>query len=474
MSDGTVLSFKHHPVTDAIGSVPTAPWDPDKVYRVPVILFSFSDYDFTCEDPKTFYDRMFNERGYNLGMGPGCVADYFRDQSCGLFNVKFDILGPVKLASKQKKSSGSNRGTSQFSEALQIVDSQVDFADYDWGNGSVPAVIFIYAGYGGNEIASVSTGCIHPNTGYLGSRFDGVRLSYYSASNEIWSNNASCGIGTICHEYCHTMGLPDLYPTNEDSSEFSVLDEWDLMDGGCYAGDGWCPVNLSSHERELLKWQSPVDLTASADISNMPIFDLSGVAYRIVNDAHPSEYYLLENRQQVGWDFMLPGHGLLISHVDYDKTVWSNSTVNNASYHHRFDYFHADGHDYTYDESVYGRKNPYDDDGRNYRLRYTAYPYTDAEGVVHDALTDTTSPAATLYHARRDGTLLMGKPITQIRETDGHISFRFSDMPDAIAPIYSDAVPVGIYDLQGHMVNATSPGIYIVRYADGTTKKVFR
>ena len=171
---------------------------------------------------------------------------------------------------------------------------------------------------------------------------------------------------------------------------------------------------------------------------------------------------------------MLPGHGLLVSHVDYDKSTWSYGDINNNPNHLCFDYFHADNHDYAYDEGVYGRKNPYDDDGRNYRLRHTAYPYKDAEGVVHDALTDTTTPAATLFHPRRDGSLFMGKPITQIQETDGLISFHFSDTPDAIMPVCSDATPVTIYDLQGHVVTTTSSGIYIVRFSDGTTKKCIR
>ena len=477
MRDGSVLSFERHEVVTPIGSVPAEPWDANKVYRVPVILFSFVDCDFSCEDPKVFYDRMFNEPGYNLGGGPGCVADYYRDQSRGQFNVQFDIIGPVKLSSEQKIAGGGyNSGRSQFYEAVEAVDAQVDFSDYDWnGNRKVPAVIFIYAGYGGNESAKVVVGCIHPNTGSFNKTVDGVRLSYYSASNEIWSNNQYCGIGTICHEYCHTFGIPDFYPTAGD--EFSVLDEWDLMDGGCYAGDGWCPVNLSIHERELMKWQSPVDLTVSTDITDMPSFDESGVAYRIVNEAHSSEYYLLENRQQTGWDLMLPGHGLLISHVDYLQSAWSSVTVNNTPSHHRFDYFHADGLDFNYYESLYGKANRRDENGRSIRLKGTAYPYTDADGTVHDALTDTTLPAASLFHANTDGNLFMGKPITQIRENNGLISFHFSDTPDAITPLSTEAVPVAVYDLRGHALplgNALSPGIYIIKYANGVTKKVFR
>ena len=477
MRDGSVLCFERHEVVMPIGSVPAEPWDAAKVYRVPVILFSFADCDFSCENPKVFYDRMFNEHGYNLGGGPGCVADYFRDQSRGLFNVQFDIIGPVKLTSQQKLSGGGyNDGRPQMNEAVQAVNSQVDFSEYDWyGDGKVPAVLFIYAGYGGNELKSIVAGCIHPNTGGLNKTVDGVRLQIFSISNEMWSNNECCGIGTICHEYCHTFGLPDFYPTSGD--EFSVLDEWDLMDGGCYAGDGWFPVNLSIHERELLKWQSPVDLTVSTDITDMPSFNESGVAYRIVNEAYPSEYYLLENRQQIGWDFMLPGHGLLISHVDYLKSAWSSVIVNNNPNHHRFDYIHADGLGFNYYQSIYGTANRRDEYGRSIRLKGSAYPYTDAEGVVHDALTDNTSPAASLFHANSDGSLFMGKPITQIRENDGLISFHFSDTPDAIVPLSTETVPVAVYDLRGHALplgNTLSPGIYIIKYADGTTKKVFR
>ena len=474
MNDGSLLSFEREQVVNHIGIVPTESWDADKVYRVPVILFSFADCDFSWDDPKLYYDRMFNASGYNLGKGPGCVADYFRDQSRGLFNIQFDIIGPVKLSSKQKADK-SNPGTSQFLEALRAIDSQVNFKEYDWDNkGTVPTVLFIYAGYGGNETAEVASGCIYPNTGQIYTKLDDVIVKYYSASAELWSNNVSCGIGTICHEYCHTMGLPDLYPTDDNSPEFSVLDEWDLMDGGCFSDDGWCPPNLSAHERELLNWQTPVDLTSPTHITDMPSFNSSGLAYRIVNDAYPSEFYLLENRQQEGWDRMLPGHGLLVSHVDYDDNSWSWSEVNNDPAHHRFDYFHADNLDFNYYERLYGRANTYTAEGRSIRLQHTAYPYTDGEGVSYDALTDSTTPAASLFHARRDGSRLMGKPITQIQETDGLISFHFCDSPEAITPARSDATPIAIYDLQGHLVKTPSSGIYIVRYADGTTKKCIR
>ncbi len=474
LRDGTVLRFARQQAVQRVGEVPTKMWDANKVYRVPVVLFSFADCDFSWEDPREYYDRMFNEKGYNPGGGPGCVADYFRAQSNGLFNIQFDIIGPVKLTTNQKSKAKENQGWLQINEALKAVDPEVDFSVYDWdGQGRVQAVILIYAGYGGNEDTkskgNITDGCIWPNTNFYYATLDGVLLRYYSASNELWSTNQSAGIGTIIHEYCHTLGLPDLYPTAGD--EYSIVDEWDVMDGGCYSGDGWCPVNLSSHERELLNWQTPVDLTTSGDVT-MPAFDQSGLAYRIINDAYPDEFYLLENRQQVGWDKMIPGHGLVVAHVDYRDYAWSENTVNVNPEHHCYDLFHADGLDFNYYENLYGRKNKYNEDGRSIRLQYTAYPYTDSLGGGHDALTDTTTPAATLYYARSDGSFFMGKPITQIRETDGLISFHFSATPDAITTLSTNDTPVAIYSLQGYLVQSPSRGIFIVKYADGTVRKV--
>ena len=461
-SDGSVLKFK----TRTEASIRKGAlrhytnWDPEKTYRVPVVLMSFADLDFSCENPQQFYDRMFNESGYNLGAGPGCVADYFRDQSQGQFNVKFDVVGPIKLTSKQKSNNSNNFGTSQFREVIKLADEQFNYADYDWnGDDRIETVIIVYAGYGGNEEADAADGCIWPNTDNLYFSLDGVGIGGYSASPELWTENVSCGIGTICHEFCHVLGLPDLYPTRSD--EFSVVDEWDLMDGGNYANDGWCPPNLSIHEREYLGWSHPEDLSESTTITDMPSFDKSGKAYRIVNDANPEEYYLLENRQWEGWDLMLPNHGLLITHVDFDASLWLNNSVNNSPSHHRFEYFHADNLDYNWYEDWLGNNSPYGADGRNLRLQNTSYPYIDAEGIIHNALTDTSVPVATIFNPIGDGKLLMGKPIEDIREKDGLISFLFN-LADAIPGDANDDKVVDALDI-----------IEVVNFIQGKPSKIF-
>ena len=449
---------------------PHTDWKAERIYKVPVILVEFSDRQFSMENPQEFYDNLFNERGYNLGHGPGCVADYFREQSGGLLNMEFDVVGPISVDDSCKVPSSDRYGKQIFREVAIKANSILNYADYDWHRQkSVTQVVFVYAGYGGNDGGSKAEGCIWPNTGSFSAfTADGVSVRNFTASAEMWSYNHLCGIGTICHEFSHSLGLPDLYPTAGD--EFSVFDEWDLMDGGCYSDDGWCPPNYSVHEKELLGWFSSKKLTVLQTISDLPPLALGGEAYRITNDAHTNEYYLLENRQQQGWDHFLPGHGLTIIHVDYDKSAWMGNTVNIEPGHHRLDFFHACGHDYEYYDTLYGRGHYVD--GRNIALSGSAYPFV-SDTLVVDALTDTSVPvAATLFYSNGKGSRFMGKPITQIQEKDGLISFRFSDSPDAITTISSDAVPVAIYDLQGHLITNPKRGIYIVRYSDGTTKIV--
>ena len=438
-------------------------WQPDRLYRVPVILVEFSDRQFSMENPCAFYDRIFNEMGHNLGNGPGCVADYFREQSGGLLNMKFDVVGPIRLESSCKGGS-QNYGTNLFRNAALKADSLLNYAEYDWdGRGSVTQVVFVYAGYGGNESSSKSTGCIWPNTSSF-SYFiaDGTSVRHYTASAELWSSEQLCGIGTICHEFSHCLGLPDIYPTA--GSEFSVLDEWDLMDGGNYSDKGWCPPNYTVHEKELLGWFSAKELYVTQSISGLSPLSMGGDAFRITNDGEPDEYYLLENRQQKGWDSFIPGHGLTIIHVDFKKSVWADNTVNRSPQRHRLDFFHACGHGYTYYETLFGHDNY--KDGRNQNLNGSAYPYVSDTLVVNE-LTDTSVPvAATLFNPNTQGTKFMGKPIMNIQESaDGLISFNFYENIEAGIRFVPDnrISPQRIYNLHGQRLH-TPPqhGLYII------------
>lgn len=259
-------------------------WDASRIYRQMVVLVSFVDCDFSIEDPLATYHAMFNETGYNQLKGPGCVADYFRDQSGGLFNLQFDIYGPIQVSSNvQASGTSKNYGRETFHEAMQKFVNDypdIDYSQYDWdANGSVDQVIFIYASLSGNQ-AGV-TGYIWPNTNTFSTikTPDGTKISHFSASAERWTGSVTCGIGTVCHEFSHCLGLPDIYPTSTSVKAISVVDEWNLMDGGNYTNRGWCPPNYSPLEKMLMGWLTPEELTENTDINGLKPIAEGGKAF---------------------------------------------------------------------------------------------------------------------------------------------------------------------------------------------------
>jgi len=457
-------------------------WDPNRIYRQMVILVSYKDCDFLMPDARATYDSIFNCNGYNQGVGVGCVADYFRDQSNGQFNLQFDVYGPIKIDTlacpySNPNSNTRNFGRPQLEEATQMLFEQypdISYSEYDWnGNGSVNQVVYVCAGYAGNQ-GSKGYGYIWPNTSTLNNTLktpDGLYISNYTVSAERWTNNRSFGIGTICHEFSHSLGLPDIYPTSS-SAGFSVLDEWDLMDGGNFTNYGWSPASYTPMEKYLMGWLDFVDLTGPATIKDMKPSTDGGEVYRIKHTEN--EWLLLENRQHLGWDLGVPGRGLVIYHAQYDKTSWSGNSVNNNKDKRRYELVNADNLDYAGWDVVFYRnydaglvKNPWRNPDRmnSYYLSTSPYPWTtDSTDFVNAELTDSSVPSARMNGKNAQGSLLLGKPITNIRMSDdGLISFDFmGGDPNAISVVTYQQPTQQYYNLQGQQVAVPRKGVFIL------------
>jgi M6 family metalloprotease-like protein len=452
-------------------------FNPQITYRQPVVLISFKDQDFSMPDPKDYYNRLLNEKGFNKGHGAGCAADYFREQSGGRLNLQFDVYGPFKVDEKAGGHGIRFFGEQIMKDALrQLRETETtDFSIYDWDrDGKVNQVFFVTAGYDGQQ----KIGYVYPNTGSLTARLPGdIYLNFASISSELWKDDSLYGFATLVHEFCHCLGLPDVYPMQ--GNMFSMADEWDLMDGGNYINKGWCPPNLTVMEKMYLKWDQPEELTSPTTITDMKPVSAGGKTYIIRNSGYPDEFYLLENRRQEGWDYGCPGNGLLIYHVDYLKSAWGNNMVNTSNAHYRFDLFHADKKDYyDWDPSSKGEdpnKYTMPDNMRSSYLSTSPYPYTHPVTLaVNDSLTDTSSPAAALYTKATDGRLFMGKSITNIRlADDGTISFDFmKGDASAITATQTSAAPDAWYALDGRRLTGkpTTKGLYIRRSATGQSR----
>lgn len=405
-----------------------------------VILVNFSDKSFLSSNNQNRFNRMFNEVGYNENGCIGSVHDYFYDQSYGKFDLDFDVVGPVTL-SKSHDYYGANNsnGDDKYAgkmiiEALNLVDSEVNFKDYDWdGNGEVEQVFVIYAGTG--EATSDKASDIWPHEYTLteakvsgdgtGPQYlDGVKIDTYACSNELSSSTQIDGIGTACHEFSHCLGYADLYDTDYSGGQGMMY--WDLLDAGSYNGpndNGEVPAAYTSFERWWAGWLDLTTLTKPVNIKDMPALNDEPVAYKIVNDGYPNEYYLLENRQAKRWDSYTAGdndgtgHGMLILHVDYNKSIWVDNAPNDVPSRQRMTYFPADNNYGTksYQSGDYYWSATFD--------QLAGDPFPGSKNKT--SFTDDTTPAATLYNYNTDGTKKMGKPITNISESNGLISFTF-------------------------------------------------
>lgn len=471
-------------------------WDPNQVYRQLVILVTFkgdSTY-FNMENPREEYDRLFNEKCYNNGAGKGCVADYFRDQSYGQCNLQFDIYGPYETSGKAQPyanptSDTYNTGRSAMMEATQMMLNEnpgMSFNVYDWnGNGWVNQVLYVFAGYSGNNAKSF--GYVWPNTNTISTiqTPSGQRISNYSVTAECWPipDKESCGIGTICHEFSHSLGLPDIYPTNS-SAGYSMVDEWDVMDGGNFTNYGWCPPNYSPLEKILMKWLEPIELTEATTITGLKSVADGGEIYKIRHT--DDEYYLLENRQWTGWDAGVPGRGLVVYHVKYSYSRWSSNMVNSIAGSPFYSIVHADGLDYDAWEALVaarGYTSQYQDSSRmkNYHLSTSPYPWsTDSTTIVNNELSDTSSPASLMYETNAEGRTYLSKAIRNISMTDdGLISFDFEGyIPNPVRTVTVREQPTRVYDLHGRYVGrrieSQRPGLYLVIQPGGSTKKVVK
>lgn len=336
-----------------------------------VILAEFNDSanHFTIEDPKKSFEAYFNsmERLEDYGRGENrnasSVRKYFSDVSFGNFTPDFDVYGPVTLPSPLATYGAStNNGKGErmdllFRDACQLMDDSLDFSKYDANDdGQVDLVIIIYAGYS-ESMSGNSTDCIWPKSGTTsGGTYDGKTVSRFAVSAELngfpgcWSQppyERINGTGTLCHEFCHTMGMPDLYPTvNSTKGDNQAMEYWSLMDSGNYLVNGYAPVALTAWEREAFGWYTIPTLTEPGYMEVLPL-DAKGTAYRILNDNDNSgnEYFIIENIQTIGHNAYQKGHGLLVYHVEYDEYSFSlsSNSVNNVKGHPKMTVIPADG-----------------------------------------------------------------------------------------------------------------------------------
>ena len=411
----------------------------------PLILVDFKDLHFTLQDTLALlerYERMFNERGYSdphtyIHKGvkyygaEGSVSDYFRDQSYGQYTPVFRIIGPVH-PSKGYEYYGKGRDYNLQVLVKEICDSisakgLTDLAGFA-RNGRIDQLSIIYAGRGENYSGS-DVNTIWPQADTIWYNRNGVGSIRFACTCELFwdSDTIPDGIGTFCHEFSHTLGLPDFYNTQSasESETNSAMGYWSIMDYGNYENGGFSPVGYTAFEKYSLGWMDIEEIGYAGyytlnDISKRPDPDAAvHSAYRL-STGFDDEFIILENHVRTGWYKYHASEGLMVTAVSYDNNRW-NPGWNSVNSDRKFKHYHI---------------LPADNDYNRGTNAGDLFPYNGT-----DSITTTGKPVL------KAGDSYPSYSVYNIRSVGGIISFHAGpDLISEVAPRHDDEITINIID----------------------------
>ena len=449
-----------------------------------VILVEFSDTPFQSgEKAKNVFEHFLKGKaednlpdGYEAYTGSyknenlrnkGSVSDYFYDMSKGTYTPQFDVVGPYKLNHSSLYYGEGKKDNTQalVSDACKAADKDVDFSQYDAdGDGMVDLVYIIYAGYPASMSGYPNDIWPKSGTGGFGT-YDGKKVSRFGVHAELnfgrelnqKNGYLLSGIGLFCHEFSHTLGLPDLYPTVDASKVDNQNPEmWDLMDGGEYTfNGGYCPTPYSPWEMDAMGWTSPVELGDEAKQVKLNSYHKERTAYKI--NGENDEYLLIQNIQKDGWWTGVASvykTGMLVWRIDYGtKDVNLFDNPNNTLGNPKVMIVPADG--YVISDYNHGKGKKWTDD--QYK-----------ESLQGDPFPGTTNKTELLSVELNNSTLK--KPFYNIKESDGVITFDY--LKDYATGIDSPVIQQNqekdtrIFTLDGRYlgtdVSQLTKGVYII------------
>lgn len=461
---------------------------------IPVVLVNFKDVKFTVNKPQEAFDQLFNgDTQADLGNGNtfnyGSVANYFRDMSGGAFTPQFKVYEPVTVNQNETYYGGKNKDDNKdeiprqlVKDALQLVEDQVteeDLKSFSVSDGNtIDCVYVVYAGLGqndGGDGTTVWANCWTTD----GAKLKGKDVRWYTMSGELSpykldgkgniSQKGSIpiinGLGVTCHEFSHSLGLPDTYPTEKSAYlDNQEMEYWDLMDGGEYTNAGFRPTAYTAFEKEQMEW--PVDiktLDSDASLTMTTSTEQGGTAYKIVNPQNENEYLMLECIQQKGWNKYLFGNGLLVYHVCMPSTTLTSYTyLNNTPGYPGMAVVPADGACLSsyIDNNDYG-KSLYGD----------LFPGTgNTENQDVTELSDANSqPNFCWYDAAKTEKLATNKALRNIKYENGVLTFDYvHDVASGILPVWGNtqATDGKVYSINGiclgNDISKMPQGIYVV------------
>lgn len=396
------------------------------------ILMAFKDVPFT--KTKADFENLFNQLNYTVDGAVGSVRDFYKENSYNQLDLTVTVAGPY-TANNDMAFYGANdqdgndvNRRALITDAVQKADPDVNYSNFDNdNNGSVDGVYVIFAGY--SEDAGAQDNTIWSHKWSIPSiTLDGKIVNTYACSPELRGNSGTgiTRVGVICHEFGHVLGAPDFYDTNyEEDGSFSGTGRWDLMANGSWNNSGITPAHHNAYTKtQIYNWASAVVLSSPEKITLINSVKSSNCFYRI-NTTTPNEFFICENRQKVGFDAYIPGHGLIIYHKHADGT-------SNATYPQMF-----------YPVCAGATTEPGNTSTSYGSINSQSCPFPGSTNKT--SFTDVTTPSSKSWALN-----FTDKPITEISEstTDSTISFKFmgfgSGYPENFAATATSTTQIGL------------------------------
>lgn len=369
-----------------------------------VILAEFKDVKMTYT-PEDFKAMLYS-KGYSYNGASGSVMEYLEEQFRGDYTFSFTVSPVVTLDNAQSyyfsNTSSGNRKDKNAVQAivdacLKASEAGMDFSLFDEdGDSEVDDVVVFFAGKdeadgGGEECPWSHQWWVKDGEGVV-CELDGKTINRYVCTTELGRNSSGgftfTGIGTFCHEFSHTLGLSDMYDTDDAASggiANGLFYTTGLMDGGCHNNFGMTPPHYSAIDYDSLG-AGECELMYPGEYTLEPIN--RNRRYLKFETGNEGEYFLFEVRRNTGWDAYIGGMGLAIYHIDRSTNDaegytaarrWMENTVNCAPAHECARFVSAYPDASAFDPS--GKLNPG-------VASMIFFPYSD-----HTSFTPDTSPA---------------------------------------------------------------------------------
>ena len=371
-------AVKEHLRSDAV-SVSRSPQVQGPALSIPntgtqknlVILLKFPDQAAVGSTPAQWNAKFFG--------ASNSVKSYYQEVSYGKLNMapaaeshgtaNDGVVGWLTMSYNHPNTATSPPGTANQQlarDAVQAANPYVNYAAFDSNSDGFLSsrelhVTVIVAGYE----ASYDSTCGKSVWGHRWSlsgtqqpTVDGVVFGDaahgggYTEFGE-WHCDHMATIGIMVHELGHDLYLPDLYDTNPADGTSAGVGKWSVMgdDWSALPGNyqGTSPSHFDAWSKSYEGWITPQRASGIQTIdqaeTNATAIQLrdnpNGVDWTYNNSSGTGEYFLVENRQKVGFDAALPGCGLLVWHIDETRPYGSNANADET--HKLVDVEEADG-----------------------------------------------------------------------------------------------------------------------------------